>query len=684
MLADSLIPIPFWVEAVNTACYVLNRVLVTKPQNKTPYELLIGNSPSISFMRPFGCPLTILNSLDSLGKFDWKSDEGYLLGYSTTSKAFRSIKTATTPIESNKPLVKDEDGVDVDVHVYRSMISSLMYLTASRPDIMFAVCACARHQVTLKALHLNAVKRIFSDHGGASLDRKSTTSGCQFLGRRLISWQCKKKTIMANSTTEVEYVAAANCCGQVLWIQNQMMDCGFNFMNTKIHIDNESTISVIKNPITHLKTKHIEIRFHFIRDCYEKRLIEVIKIHTDYNVADILTKGFDVTRFNFLMMATLKYSDKHNMVAFLKKPNESVGFTEIVDFLKGTSLRTLANGIQELVTSIDNNEYTITEASVKSKLQLADATGEHKPLLLAMLAGASEDQGEGSANPPEPNPTPIDPSPTFTNVADEATTTGVGVETEGATTTTSGIDAGLDSGNIHESSLRSYEAPLHEGYTSGSAEDSLQLKELMVLVPKLVTWIDNLEKELHHTKNTYGKAVLTLVKRVKSLELDEGTAEPKDGNSNESAAPTTVFRDDETIAEFLVSMSQTKAKQKDKGKKVTEEEAEFVVQEDWEVEEEMKKLDEEEATKAALIQDFDDIQARIEADRLLAARLQEEEGEHFTVKREPNFFMILLLSKEVPCLTKVSCCNQKQTTNKNSAKKPNDDLSEACRTKEAC
>ncbi|GJY25763.1 hypothetical protein Tco_0400489 [Tanacetum coccineum] len=162
------------------------------------------------------------------------------------------------------------------------------------------------------------------------------------------------------------------------------------------------------------------------------------------------------------------------------------------------------------------------------------------------------------------------------------------------------------------------------------------------------------------------------------------TAEPKDGNSNESAAPTTVFRDDETIAEFLVSMSQTKAKQKDKGKKVTEEEAEFVVQEDWEVEEEMKKLDEEEATKAALIQDFDDIQARIEADRLLAARLQEEEGEHFTVKREPNFFMILLLSKEVPCLTKVSCCNQKQTTNKNSAKKPNDDLSEACRTKEAC
>ncbi|GJS13084.1 putative ribonuclease H-like domain-containing protein [Tanacetum coccineum] len=242
---------------------------------------------------------------------------------------FLSIRTTTTPIESNKPLVKDEDGVDVDVHVYRSMIGSLMYLTASRPDIMFAVCACARFQVTPKASHLNAVKRIFrylkhqpklglwyprdspfeleaysdSDYGGASLDRKSTTGGCQFLGRRLISWQCKKQTIVANSTTKAEYVAAANCCGQVLWIQNQMMDYGFNFMNTKIHIDNESTISVIKNPVAHSRTKHIEIRFHFIRDCYEKRLIEVIKIHTDSNVADLLTKGFDVTRFNFLVVS---------------------------------------------------------------------------------------------------------------------------------------------------------------------------------------------------------------------------------------------------------------------------------------------------------------------------------------------------------------------------------------------
>ncbi|GJX83619.1 ribonuclease H-like domain-containing protein [Tanacetum coccineum] len=145
---------------------------------------------------------------------------------------FVSMKTASTPIDTNKALLKDEEAEDVDVHLYRSMIGSLMYLTASRPDIMFVVCTCARFQVTPK----------------------------------------------------------------VLWIQNQMLDYGFNFMNTKIYIDNESTICIVKNLVFHSKTKHIEIRHHFIRDSYEKKLIQVIKIHTDHNVADLLTKAFDVSR----------------------------------------------------------------------------------------------------------------------------------------------------------------------------------------------------------------------------------------------------------------------------------------------------------------------------------------------------------------------------------------------------
>nr|GEV24692.1 hypothetical protein [Tanacetum cinerariifolium] len=162
-------------------------------------------------------------------------------------------KSTSTPIDTEKSLLKDPDGEDVDVYICRSMIGSLMYLTLSRPDIMFAVCACAHFQVTQKVSHLHAVKKIFrylkgkphlglwypknspfdlvaysnSDYAGASLDKKSTTKGCQFLGSRLISWQCKKQTVIVTSFTKAEYVAGASCYAQVLWIQNQMLDYGY-------------------------------------------------------------------------------------------------------------------------------------------------------------------------------------------------------------------------------------------------------------------------------------------------------------------------------------------------------------------------------------------------------------------------------------------------------------------------
>ncbi|GJY09151.1 putative ribonuclease H-like domain-containing protein [Tanacetum coccineum] len=101
MLADSKLPTTFWVEAVNTACYVQNRVLVIKPHNKTPYDLFHGRTPSLSFMRPFGCPVTILNTLDHLGKFDGKADEGFFVGYSVSSKAFRVFNTRTRIVEES-------------------------------------------------------------------------------------------------------------------------------------------------------------------------------------------------------------------------------------------------------------------------------------------------------------------------------------------------------------------------------------------------------------------------------------------------------------------------------------------------------------------------------------------------------------------------------------------------------
>ncbi|GKA66350.1 hypothetical protein Tco_0766158 [Tanacetum coccineum] len=199
---------------------------------------------------------------------------------------------------------------------------------------------------------------------GHQIKRDERSIVCEKTKARLVAQGLdRRKTIVANSTTEAEYVAAANCCGQVLWIQNQMMDYGFNFMNTKIHIDNESTISVIKNPVAHSRTKHIEIRFHFIRDCYEKRLIEVIKIHTDSNVADLLTKGFDVTRFNFLVV--------------------SIG-----------------------MISMDLRMDRCSAGKFYSYM-----VWDFVPLMPTMLAGAAMDPGEGLAQPAEPHHTLVDPLP---------------------------------------------------------------------------------------------------------------------------------------------------------------------------------------------------------------------------------------------------------------------------------
>nr|GEZ67120.1 hypothetical protein [Tanacetum cinerariifolium] len=205
---------------------------------------------------------------------------------------FFSIRSASTPMETHKPLTKDKNGEDVDVCLYRSMIS---------------------------------------DYVGASLDRKSTTGGCQFLGSRLISWQCKKHNVVSKSTTEAEYIATSHCCGQVLWIQNQMMDYGYNFMQTKIHVDNKSAICVIKNLVYHSKTNHIEIRHHFIRDSYKKRLIEMIKIHTDNNVVDLLIKAFDVSRFNFLVASIDRYLGKFKRGRDTKVPQSDAPLKKVSD-----------------------------------------------------------------------------------------------------------------------------------------------------------------------------------------------------------------------------------------------------------------------------------------------------------------------------------------------------------------
>ncbi|GJW36735.1 putative ribonuclease H-like domain-containing protein [Tanacetum coccineum] len=333
---------------------------------------------------------------------------------------FSTMKTASTPMETSKPLMKDENAKDVDVYLYRSMIGSLMYLTSLRPDIIYLKGQPKLGLWYPKDSLFDLEAYTDSDYAGASLDRKSTTGGCQFLRSRLISWQCKKQTIVANSTTEAEYVAAASCCGQVLWIQNQMLDYGYNFMNTKIFIDNESTICIVKNPVFHSKTKHIEIRHHFIRDSNEKKLIQMIKIHTDQNVADLLTKAFDNgTAANdeihvSAIGLTYYYALTENLTIYVSL---------VKQFWQTAIARTLDNGEIELTATIDGKVKIVTEASVRRHLQLAYSdsisslpttkifeqlslkgvskgyTGENIPLFPAMIVQGPVVQGEGSTHP---------------------------------------------------------------------------------------------------------------------------------------------------------------------------------------------------------------------------------------------------------------------------------------------
>ncbi|GJU47555.1 hypothetical protein Tco_1204821 [Tanacetum coccineum] len=191
---------------------------------------------------------------------------------------------------SDDSLVKEQVSKDTSSFVESSLNvdKETIFPIDKKNDTEFVDSGCSRH-MTGSITYLSDFKEF---------DRGYVTFGEEYM---VVEFMCKKQTVVATSTTEAEYVAAASCCGQVLWIQNQLLDYGYNFMNTVINIDNNSTICIIENPVQHSKTKHIEIRHHFIRDCNAKKLIQMVKIHTDHNVADLLTKGFDAGRFQYLV-----------------------------------------------------------------------------------------------------------------------------------------------------------------------------------------------------------------------------------------------------------------------------------------------------------------------------------------------------------------------------------------------
>ncbi|KAI3728691.1 hypothetical protein L6452_17332 [Arctium lappa] len=300
-------------------------------------------------------------------------------------------KPTSTPMETHKQITADLEGEDVDVHLYRSMIGSLMYLTASRPDIMFLVCVCARFQVKPKQSHLQVVKRIFrylrgqprlglwypyestfdliaysdSDLGGANMDRKSTSGGCQLLGARLVSWQCKKQP-------------------QCPYPQQKLS-------TLMLQVVALSAISIVNNPVKHSKTKHHEIRYHFIRDCNEKKLIQVAKVHTDNQFADLFTKAFDVVQSYYCRfiittaslsyyfsqessrtMASMAFIDEHNEIAMLQKPKQAAGFHQIVDFLKSSHI---AYALTIIKTRVCDKPLIVSEEVIRISLRLDDASG---------------------------------------------------------------------------------------------------------------------------------------------------------------------------------------------------------------------------------------------------------------------------------------------------------------------
>ena len=191
-----------------------------------------------------------------------------------------------------------------------------MYLTASRPDILFATSLCARFQCDPRESHLSMVKRIMrylkgsdslclwypkfssfdvigysdADYAGYLVDRKSTSGMAQFIGPCLVSWGSRKQNCIALSTTEAEYIAAAACASQMLWLKQQLDDYGIALGALEIKCDNTSAINVSKNPVHHSRTKHIDVRHHFLRDHVEKGNIKLTHVRTEDQIADIFTK----------------------------------------------------------------------------------------------------------------------------------------------------------------------------------------------------------------------------------------------------------------------------------------------------------------------------------------------------------------------------------------------------------
>ncbi|KAL0847150.1 hypothetical protein Bca101_020396 [Brassica carinata] len=255
--------------------------------------------------------------------------DGIFVSQSTYAKnlvkrfGMQTSKTARTPMSTTTKLSRDERGKRVDEKLYRAMIGSLLYLTESRPDLCLSVGICARYQTSPKESHMNAVKRVIkyvkgtldlglhysfetnvnlagycdADWAGCVDDRRSTSGGCFFLGNNMISWHSKKQNCVSLSTAEAEYISLGSCCTQLLWMRQMLVDYGITSDSMIVHYDNMSAINLTKNPVQHSRTKHVDLRHHFVRELVELKLVVIEHVSSENQLADIFTKPLDFNTF---------------------------------------------------------------------------------------------------------------------------------------------------------------------------------------------------------------------------------------------------------------------------------------------------------------------------------------------------------------------------------------------------
>ncbi|GJV96181.1 hypothetical protein Tco_1547758 [Tanacetum coccineum] len=326
------------------------------------------------------------------------------------------ISSASTPVDLEKPLVKDGDVDDVDVPLYRSMIRSLMYLTTSRPDIMFAYSRDSPFEL---------VAYTDSDYIGVTQDRKSTTRGCQFLGNRLISWQCKKQTMVATSTTEAEYVAAASCCGQDKQLEYFMLNasplkyclrggylCQYAVGDEAVHKelgDRMKRVATTDSSLEAEQDSDAQTRFKTTSKQSNDPPLSRVNTHgsgeDSMKLIELMAhcttlSALNLNSLSIHQMASLEFCDKHNMVAYLKKSEESEEFHQIIDFLSTShikyaltesptiyastieqfwetaALSITEDGVRGITAIIDRKlKVFISEASIRRHLKLEDSEG---------------------------------------------------------------------------------------------------------------------------------------------------------------------------------------------------------------------------------------------------------------------------------------------------------------------